>query len=64
VKRHPITELPPDNGRYLISNGRTVFIASCRTFNQSGKPTKADWWAEGDHSETLPLKWWARLPKA
>ena len=63
MRRHPISEPPPDTDRYLVSNGEKVFIASCRSFG-GGKPAKPDWWPEGDHSETKPLVWWSKLPRA
>lgn len=64
MKRHPPTEPPPDNGRYLVSDGETVFIASCRTFNLDGRPSAPNWIREGEHSGSRAMVWWSRLPRA
>jgi hypothetical protein len=64
VKRYPPSELPPDNGRYQVSDGEQVYIASCVTYNLDGKPTVPNWVREGEHNGTRDMIWWARLPKA
>lgn len=57
MKRHPISEKPPDGERVLIGTDDMIFIGYWRAY---GGP----FFLEGDFSPSNPLIWWARLPGA